>query len=250
MVFTGMLRVASSLFRPTWQALTRSCKDLCYCIMMGANKAHLSMLHHTNIDRLWFYWQALRPDQAIFSDSYAGGSRFTVPSGTTISPRSPLQPFYSGGRTLHTTESVRSIQSFAYSYTGLEYWTKSKAQMARDTKQLINRLYAPNPGALQRRQQQAAKKRYFARIRFDRAHVSKPCQIHLYVRGQHASSIVVAAQPPTGPMAAGVPLDKITQSSEVTAMSSNAKAELIQSDLTVKVVKVSLDCVPKPLNRR
>lgn len=197
------------------------------------------MLHHTNIDRLWSYWQALRPGQASFSGSYVGGSRFTVPSGTTITPRSPLQPFYSGGRTTHTTESVRSIRSFGYSYAGLEYWNKSDAQMAQDTKRLVNRLYAPNAGALRRRQQPASRKRYFARIRLDRAHVPKPCQINLFVRGQLASSIVVAAQPPTGPMAAGVPLDRITQSAEMTALSSNATAELLQSDLTVQVVRVS-----------
>lgn len=83
------------------------------------------------------------------------------------------------------------------------------------------------------------RRRYFARISFDRAHVPKPCQIQLHVRGQHASSVVVAAQPASGFMSAGVPLDKITESAEIHAMSTNDTTNLLQSDLTVTVVKVS-----------
>ncbi|KAM4066537.1 tyrosinase [Hirsutella rhossiliensis] len=187
----------------------------------------LFMLHHSNVDRLWSYWQALRPDQAIFSEPYAGASRFTTPSGTIITPRSPLEPFFARGR--------------------LEYWAKSEEQMRQDTTRLINSLYAPNAGALQRRQPQQSRRRYFARIRFDRAHVPKPCQIEVYVRGQHASSIVVAAQPARGSMSAGLPLDKIVQAAEVKAMSNDATAGLLQSDLTVKIVKLdgsSVDSVP------
>lgn len=232
--------MASSLSCPNLQASIRFCR---FPRDAGGGSPRLtlpsSMLHHTNLDRLWSYWQALRPDQATFTNSYAGQSRFTVPTGTTITPRSPLQPFYSGGGRSHTTESVQRIRDFGYSYTGLEYWQKSQAQMAQDVKRLINRLYAPNSRSLKRRQQPATGKRYFARIRFDRAHVPRPCKVQLYVCNQHVSSIVVSAQPPRGHMAAGVPLDKITQTSEVTAMSNDATAQLLQSDLSVKVVKVS-----------
>ncbi|KJZ70883.1 hypothetical protein HIM_09748 [Hirsutella minnesotensis 3608] len=52
----------------------------------------LFMLHHTQVDRLWSYWQAIHPDMADFSGSYSGGARFTTPAGSTINQDSPLMP--------------------------------------------------------------------------------------------------------------------------------------------------------------
>ncbi|KJZ73459.1 hypothetical protein HIM_07253 [Hirsutella minnesotensis 3608] len=164
----------------------------------------LFMLHHTNIDRLYSYWQALRPQFDIFSGSYAGGSRFTTPSGTIITPQTPLMPFFArGGRAL-TTEAVRSIRNFGYSYAGLEYWSN-----------------------------------------FDRAHVPKPSQIQVLVRGQRAASFVVAAFPAAGALSAGLPLDSITEASDVKVMSTTATAELLQSDLSIKVIKLDGTTVEK-----
>ncbi|KAL3953431.1 hypothetical protein ACCO45_013374 [Purpureocillium lilacinum] len=54
----------------------------------------LFMLHHSNMDRLWAYWQAVRPDEEIFQGSYSGLSRFGSPEGSTITAQSPLQPFF------------------------------------------------------------------------------------------------------------------------------------------------------------
>ncbi|PHH74988.1 hypothetical protein CDD80_2711 [Ophiocordyceps camponoti-rufipedis] len=89
----------------------------------------LFMMHHCNADRMWALWSAMNPDSVIFNETYSGGSRWGTPSGSDISPDSPLQPFYQRNGQFHTSRSVQSIKSFGYSYPGLEYWQKSPATM-------------------------------------------------------------------------------------------------------------------------
>ncbi|KND89565.1 Tyrosinase [Tolypocladium ophioglossoides CBS 100239] len=199
----------------------------------------LFMLHHANVDRLWAYWQALRPDQDIFNYSYKGLSRFATPGGTLISPRSPLTPFFAPHRVPLTTESVRSIKSFGYSYQELEYWKKSPAQMKQDATVLINRLYST--GSASRRSsprgQPPQVRRYFAQVHLDRAEVEKPCQVNLYLDGNKAGSLVVMNQPADGVLTAGLPLDEVIQQSDMHAMSANETVNAINGTLTVVIVK-------------
>lgn len=102
------------------------------------------MLHHANVDRLWAYWQALRPESTTFDYEYRGLPRFSSPGGSIISVNSPLQPFLQTDGTWHTSKSVDSIRTFGYTYEGLDYWKKSTDEMKRDTAQIINKLYGPN----------------------------------------------------------------------------------------------------------
>ncbi|RCI16540.1 hypothetical protein L249_1799 [Ophiocordyceps polyrhachis-furcata BCC 54312] len=101
----------------------------------------LFMLHHSNIDRLWAYWQAIHPKEAIFSESYRGGPRFTTPQGSTIGPDSPLAPFFGPGGKPHTSKTVLSIQQFGYSYEGLEYGAKSDKEIEKSAMRMISKLY-------------------------------------------------------------------------------------------------------------
>ncbi|UNI23818.1 Tyrosinase [Purpureocillium takamizusanense] len=197
----------------------------------------LFMLHHSNIDRLWSYWQALKPDQDIFQDSYSGQSRFASPAGKTISSKSPLEPFFGPNRVQHTTESVRSIRGFGYSYEGLEYWNKSPEQMQQDTTRLINRLYSAQPAPLDRRQETETKSRYFARIGVDREEIPKPCQIKLFHGNEEIAGVVVMGQPAVGRMSAGLPLDRFMHPSKMSAMDHDEKTKSIASSLNVKIVK-------------
>ncbi|KAJ6445260.1 endonuclease/exonuclease/phosphatase family [Purpureocillium lavendulum] len=197
----------------------------------------LFMLHHSNVDRLWSYWQAIKPDQDIFHDSYSGQSRFASPSGTTINSKSPLQPFFGRNRTPHTTESVRGIQGFGYSYEGLEYWTKSADQMKQDATRLINRLYSGQSAPRSRRQEPQTKNRYFARISVDRAELPKPCQIKLLLNGKEIAGVVVMGLPATGKIAAGLPLDRAMQGSKMSEMKHEDATSSIASSLSAKVIK-------------
>ncbi|EQL03417.1 tyrosinase 2 [Ophiocordyceps sinensis CO18] len=101
----------------------------------------LFMLHHANVDRLWAYWQAMKPDEANLSGSYAGRARFTTPNRANIGPDSPLEPFRGQGGRPHTPNTVALIRDFGYSYEGLEDG-KPKQQLIDDATRLINKLYS------------------------------------------------------------------------------------------------------------
>ncbi|PWI69456.1 hypothetical protein PCL_01103 [Purpureocillium lilacinum] len=199
----------------------------------------LFMLHHSNVDRLWSYWQALKPDQDIFQDTYSGQSRFASPAGKVISSKSALEPFFGAERVQHTTESVRSIRGFGYSYEGLEYWSKSAEQMRQDTTRLINRLYSTQPAPVDRRQESEAKSRYFAQISVDREDIPKPCQIKLFHDDKEIAGVVVMGQPAVGKMSAGLPLDRFMQTSKMSTMDHDEVTRSIASSLNVKIVKAS-----------
>ncbi|KAJ2972402.1 hypothetical protein NQ176_g7180 [Zarea fungicola] len=103
----------------------------------------LFMLHHSNVDRLWAYWQAMHPEASTFNGRYQCLSRFSTLGGTLTSLDSPLQPFKQANGDWHTSNSVNSIKSFGYSYSGLEYWTMSEAELQQSAVELINNLYGP-----------------------------------------------------------------------------------------------------------
>ncbi|KAM0738349.1 hypothetical protein ACQRIT_006086 [Beauveria bassiana] len=103
----------------------------------------LFMLHHSNVDRLWAYWQAIYPEASTFNGRYQCLSRFSTLSGTMTSLDSPLQPFRQANGEWHTSRSVNSIKTFGYAYQGLEYWTKSETEMQQGAVELINSLYGP-----------------------------------------------------------------------------------------------------------
>ncbi|KAM3503244.1 hypothetical protein MY10362_004325 [Beauveria mimosiformis] len=103
----------------------------------------LFMLHHSNVDRLWAYWQAIYPEASTFNGRYQGLSRFNTLSGTMIGLDSPLQPFRQASGEWHTSRSVNSVKTFGYAYQGLEYWNKSEAEMQQGVVELINSLYGP-----------------------------------------------------------------------------------------------------------
>ncbi|KAM3443148.1 hypothetical protein NHJ13734_002034, partial [Beauveria thailandica] len=106
----------------------------------------LFMLHHSNVDRLWAYWQAIYPEASTFNGRYQGLSRFSTLSGTMIGLDSPLQPFRQANGEWHTPRSVNSIKTFGYAYQGLEgYWNKNKSEteVQQSVVELFNSLYGP-----------------------------------------------------------------------------------------------------------
>ncbi|KYK58356.1 hypothetical protein DCS_05369 [Drechmeria coniospora] len=221
----------------------------------------LFMLHHTNVDRLWAYWQAMNPSQDMFQNSYRGGARFSTPGGTTITSRSPLQPFYGNDRVVHTSESVRSIRSFNYAYRGLEYWNTNAEQMRQNAVRLINQMYGPvrspppmsgppgppggPPGSVPVIEP-VPKRRYFARISADREDLPRPCQIEIFYNNKRASSLAVLAIPETGKVAAGLPLDEALEADGVTELPVNEARARILKSLRIQVTKTDGTVAPTP----
>ncbi|CAM1506432.1 Fc.00g060730.m01.CDS01 [Cosmosporella sp. VM-42] len=210
----------------------------------------LFMLHHTQMDRLWAYWQAMKPDEAIFNDSYTGRARFSTLTGTSITPESPLAPFFASEGNFHTTDSVRSIQSLGYAYQGLEYWEKSPEQMRQEATRLINRMYSGNDTASSRLMRRGVPTtRYFARVQLEVSEVKRPCSVNLYVDGQRVGSMVVMQQPVSGVIYGEFSLDDATESKMLKGVTPDKVVSSVESGLEVEIIKIdgtgiSVDSVP------
>ncbi|CAM1501394.1 Fc.00g105560.m01.CDS01 [Cosmosporella sp. VM-42] len=209
----------------------------------------LFMLHHANVDRLWTYWQFIRPTEALFAGSYRGLSRFSTPDGTSISTNSPLQPFFTQGGGFHTPKSVQSIKSFGYTYQGLEYWQKSDQQLKQDATALINQLYATGVSGRRGKRAEGSQDeitRYFVQISVDVEELSRPCSITIFVKDQSVGRLVVLKQPQSGIVNGELPIDQATNSfvplKEVAKPQAVVPALL--SDLRVRIMKVRLSITP------
>lgn len=198
------------------------------------------MLHHANVDRLWAYWQAISPDHGIFHEPYTGSSRFSTPNGTTITPDSPLEPFYKSDNDYHSTRSVSRIRDLGYCYFGLEHWEKSDAQMKHAAQGIINRLYGPNATDPERLIQinKSTTTRFMAHVQLDVAGIDRPCTLEIYLGPRHAGSFVVMAQPEKGTVYGGIPLGKAIGESGMGWMAATSIVQWIQSSLEISVVKV------------
>lgn len=199
-----------------------------------------SMLHHTNMDRLWAYWQAIRPDQLSFNESYVGESRFSTPGGTTITPNSPLAPFSRSVGVFHTSETVKSIIGLGYSYQGLEYWRSSPEDMKKAATQLINRLYNVKSGSSGSRLASRTNSvtRYFIKVQVDVTELERPCSIDVYVGDHLAGSMIVMGQPETGIVNGGFAIDDAVTAAGLHKRTTASAVNSIQSSLTVDITKV------------
>ncbi|KAK7415280.1 hypothetical protein QQX98_006029 [Neonectria punicea] len=214
----------------------------------------LFMLHHCNVDRLWAYWQAMRPDQVMFNQSYSGGARWMSPAGTTITPKSALQPFFADQDNFHTSESVESIQTFGYTYEGLEYWEKSESQMKQDATRLINRMYGDDEttaSRMVRRGEDGIATRFFASVKLDVEEVERPCTVNLYLGGKKVAGQVVMQQPTSGTvhgqfsLDAGVSLsDLLNNPLETVVNTLDSLVDTIVSGLRVEIVKLDGTNIP------
>lgn len=199
------------------------------------------MLHHTNADRLWAYWQAIHPDHASFIRAYKGGSRFSTAEGTVIGPDSPLEPFFKSENKFHTSRSVENISTLGYSYQGLEYWDKSEAQMGANAKRLINQLYGPtdrSEAKLERRHDNRTT-RYFARVQVEASELERPCAVEVYVGGRYSGSLVIMQHPSQGAIHGEFPIEETLDAVGMRKASTRKTLNSIQSSLEVAIIKVS-----------
>ncbi|KAH7136840.1 tyrosinase [Dactylonectria estremocensis] len=210
----------------------------------------LFMLHHANVDRLWTYWQFIRPSQANFKSSYKGAARFNSREGATITPKSPLQPFFQANGKFHTPESVTSIRGFGYTYWGLEYWKKSKATLTKDATAVINRLYGPSSSSSKKsKRDDQSLTRYFAQIEVNVEELERPCAIGLYVNTTSVGNFIVLMQPASGTFFGKFSLDRAADPVDVADTKTSVVVGDILAGLRVEIKKhdgtiIDLSTVP------
>lgn len=200
----------------------------------------LFMLHHAFVDRLWSFWQALRPDQDVFSTPYPARARFSTAAGTPVTFDSPLQPFFNPNGGFHTTVSVRAIWDLGYGYEGLEWWEKPAEQMRQDVVNIINRQYSSaRPASEAARRAEAPTTRYFVTVSLDIAQVERPCQVVVYVDGTRAGSLVVMSRPQMGVVRTGFGIDHVATEDAMQALLHGKAGGSNGSSVEVEIVKVS-----------
>lgn len=195
-------------------------------------------MHHANVDRLWTYWQFIRPNEATFTGSYKGQARFATPRGTTISDSNPLWPFWRTTTQTHTSASVRDIRNFGYTYAGLEYWRKSADQLRRDATAVINNLYGPTSGGRRLKRDAEEKTRYFAQVSVNVEELDRPCIIELFVNDVTGGRFVVMKQPQEGTASGEFPLDEVSEPIENEEESVTGVVDTLLSKLRVEITKV------------
>lgn len=200
-----------------------------------------SMLHHANVDRLWTYWQYIKPDQAIFSNSYYGQSRYASAQGTVITSDSPLQPFFATQSRMHTTRSVASIDGMGYSYERLQYWNMSSTELQKGATALINERYG-NQGWGSKRAH--ASSQFFARFEIDRTQVERPSTVAVFIDDTKAGDVSVMRHPAEGIMKGSFMIDAFVHEAFSKTASANGTVASIAHLISVEVTKVSkLICV-------
>lgn len=215
------------------------------------------MLHHTNVDRLWAYWQAIRPDAATLDRQYHGYSRWSTPGGSTIDRNTPLNPFFKGDFSWHTSDSVASIKTFKYSYEGLEYWKKSDSQMQKDATAIINKLYGPNRSSRRDTSSSSSAsfssssaiagthKRYFVHMSVERSELpTRPCVVQISLAGQHAAKMYIVPHPDHGVVHSGYSLDKLVRKLGISQSAGSNTLQKLKEKLEVSIVKVSSNMLP------
>ncbi|KAJ6788102.1 hypothetical protein PWT90_05055 [Aphanocladium album] len=201
----------------------------------------LFMLHHANVDRLWAYWEAMHPDQRLFSGEYPSKGLWSTPVNATITTRSPLLPFRRSETEFHTPESVQSIHDLGYSYPGLEHREKNPDQRREEVTRIINGLepeFAHLNGGQDNRQPgrpRTVLTRYFAHMTIEVSEVERPCSIEVSMNGTYAGNMVLMSMPRSGVVYGEIPLDSVYI--HLRGKSNSVVLDNLQSWLQVEIIK-------------
>ncbi|KAI0817947.1 hypothetical protein GGR55DRAFT_685409 [Xylaria sp. FL0064] len=94
----------------------------------------LFFLHHANVDRIFAMWQAIHNDTYVVptAATYATHSQN---AGTVEDVQTPLRPFFINDTSFWTSDMVRDLDAFGYTYAEVANKTRAEVVAA------INRLY-------------------------------------------------------------------------------------------------------------
>jgi tyrosinase len=222
------------------------------------------MMHHSNVDRLWAYWEYMRPDMTHFTNTYYGQSRYDSPSNSIISADTKLTPFRQSDGSFWTTATTSNLEGQGYTYEGLEYWNKTREELQRDAIAVINKAYG-SPQSFEKREAGShatgflsgkrhsdnglANKRvatmftqYFAVVDLDREDVEAPCAVNVYIAGKLAGSIPVMPQPETGNVKGRFIIDDAVEGAfaRIGASETDSHVPDIDHMVEVDITRVSL----------
>ncbi|TQV97437.1 tyrosinase 2 [Cordyceps javanica] len=182
----------------------------------------LFMLHHSNVDRMWAYWQAMHPDQRLFNGEYPAKNRWSTLENTTVTINSPLAPFRRSETEFHTSETIQSIHDLGYSYHGLERKNRNPEEIREQVTRIINGM-APEFQTLNGGQAG------------DVSEVERPCSIEVSINGTYMGNLVLMSMPQSGVVHGEIPLDAVY--SNLRGKSNRVLVDTLESGLEVEIIK-------------
>lgn len=185
------------------------------------------MLHHANLDRLIALWQAIYPDSIIFNITDSEGALYGTAAGT-VSADTPLKPFHNQDSSFHTSNSVRKISTFGYTYPELQMSNAEDNYVSPDdlsdfVRVKVNSLYSGEPVAYsssarrrlgpkrrsssQPRRPPPALKAWSVAISVEKAEIPLPATVGCYIGDSLVGKMALLAIPAAGVTHSTIPLD-------------------------------------------
>ncbi|KAI1121613.1 Di-copper centre-containing protein [Nemania abortiva] len=94
----------------------------------------LFFLHHANVDRIFAMWQVIHNDSYVVPTAAVYASH-TQNQGDIEDTQTPLKPFFVNDTSFWTSDMVRKLETFGYTYTEVANKTRAEVVAA------INRMY-------------------------------------------------------------------------------------------------------------
>ncbi|KAF9876073.1 tyrosinase 2 [Colletotrichum karsti] len=210
----------------------------------------LFWLHHTNVDRLIAYWQALHFENATMHFSYPSSQLFATPWGTITTPQSPMQPFIGRDGPL-TSESVTHIRDWGYTYAPIRPWDEAPGETKMAVSRTVNSLYGPQQPEgsfrMSRRRRAAPRTEYFAKVQVERGELDLPCQVQLFLESGLAGTFTLLDMPTNGTSFEEIPLRRSVGTTDTGRSSAKAVLDSVGDELEVIIKK--LDGAEVPLSQ-
>ncbi|KAK7747359.1 hypothetical protein SLS53_001613 [Cytospora paraplurivora] len=208
------------------------------------------MLHHANLDRLIALWQAIYPDSGIFKITDFEGALYGTAAGN-VSADTPLKPFYNQDGSFHTSNSVRNISTFGYTYLELQPnhaddTYVSPSDLSDFVRLKVNSLYSGEPVSYSksrrfksmrtsRSRHGPARKAWSVAISVDKAELPLPATVGCYFDGSLVGKMALLAIPATGVTHSTIPLDVALSAAGLDLASEDAVLQYLNRTLGFEV---------------
>lgn len=216
----------------------------------------LFMLHHANVDRLIALWQAIYPNSSMFDIVDYEGAIFGTAAGS-VNADTPLKPFYQTGGDFFTSNTVKDISAFGYTYPELQPPTTGGAgtpsELSAYVKSHVNALYSDDSdtsGATKSKHRRGGSVRAYPRsgdtfttwsvaIVVDRAKLCLPAVVDIKLDGQTAGRMALLAIPLTGVAHSTINLDRVLRAANMDLTNQTAVRNYLSQSLQVGLKTVS-----------
>lgn len=206
----------------------------------------LSMLHHSNVDRLIAMWQVIHYNDSTMNTTGVSHGTFGTKEGSTVDADSPLKPFFDPKLNFYTSRSASQIKAFGYTYPEINDWSTTPDELAAYVTVRVNDLYGqglddgPRSGPKAKNVANSSNPvAYSAEIRVQRSDVPLPCTIDLRLGGHVLGRMSLLSMPIRGMSYTSIPLGDALRRLNLRGMPEDALVPYLAQYLEVEVRKAS-----------